>query len=151
MSNSNPSSLPAIYIKSLTFTHRSTYDDTKTTVALNDVNLSLPRGSRTLLIGANGAGKSTLLQILAGKRLIKGCEVKIFGRDVFHDTVPDVTYLGTEWAMNSVVRSDIVVADFLDSVGGYRHKERRDRLLDILDVDLDWWDIVFLIRKYMSR
>jgi len=88
MSNSNPSSLPAIYIKSLTFTHRSTYDDTKTTVALNDVNLSLPRGSRTLLIGANGAGKSTLLQILAGKRLIKGCEVKIFGRDVFHDTVP---------------------------------------------------------------
>jgi ABC-type uncharacterized transport system ATPase subunit len=41
-------------------------------------------------------------------------------------------------AMNSVVRSDIVVADFLDSVGGYRHKERRDRLLDILDVDLDW-------------
>jgi ABC-type cobalamin/Fe3+-siderophores transport system ATPase subunit len=88
MSDSNPSSLPAIYIKSLTFTHRSSYDDTKTTVALNDVNLSLPRGSRTLLIGANGAGKSTLLQILAGKRLIKGCEVKIFGRDVFHDTVP---------------------------------------------------------------
>jgi ABC-type uncharacterized transport system ATPase subunit len=25
-----------------------------------------------------------------------------------------------------------------DSVGGYRHKSRRDRLLDILDVDLDW-------------
>lgn len=42
-------------------------------------------------------------------------------------------------AMNPVVRSDIVVADFLDSVGGYRHKERRDRLLDILDVDLDWF------------
>ena len=40
--------------------------------------------------------------------------------------------------MNPVVRGDIVVSDFLDSVGGYRHKERRDRLLDILDVDLDW-------------
>lgn len=25
-----------------------------------------------------------------------------------------------------------------DSVGGYRHKERRDRLLDIMDVDLKW-------------
>jgi len=37
-----------------------------------------------------------------------------------------------------VVRGDIVVSAFLDSVGGYRHKERRDRLLDILDVDLDW-------------
>jgi ABC-type uncharacterized transport system ATPase subunit len=41
-------------------------------------------------------------------------------------------------AMNPVVRSDIVVSHFLDSVGGYRHKERRDKLLDILDVDLDW-------------
>lgn len=40
--------------------------------------------------------------------------------------------------MNPVVRGDIVVSHFLDSVGGYRHKERRDRLLDILDIDLDW-------------
>ena len=40
--------------------------------------------------------------------------------------------------MNPVVRGDIVVEDFLNSVGGYRHKERRDKLLDILDVDLDW-------------
>ena len=40
--------------------------------------------------------------------------------------------------MNPVVRGDIVVSHFLDSVGGYRCKERRDRLLDILDVDLDW-------------
>jgi len=31
-----------------------------------------------------------------------------------------------------------VVSAFLDSVGGYRYKERRDQLLDILDVDLDW-------------
>lgn len=49
-----------------------------------------------------------------------------------------VVYLGTEWASNPVVRSDIVVSHFLDSVGGYRHKERRDRLLQLLDVDLDW-------------
>jgi len=40
--------------------------------------------------------------------------------------------------MNPVVRGDLLVSAFLDSVGGYRHKERRDKLLDILDVDLDW-------------
>jgi CCR4-NOT complex subunit CAF16 len=40
--------------------------------------------------------------------------------------------------MNPVVRGDIVVSVFLDSVGGYRHKERRDHLLDILDIDLGW-------------
>lgn len=45
---------------------------------------------------------------------------------------------GAVRAMNPVVRGDIVVEDFLNSVGGYRHKDRRDKLLDILDVDLDW-------------
>ena len=40
--------------------------------------------------------------------------------------------------MNPVVRGDLLVSAFLDSVGGYRHKARRDVLLDILDVDLDW-------------
>ncbi|KAG8935133.1 CCR4-NOT regulatory complex component [Tulasnella sp. 418] len=108
-------------------------------LSLDSLHLHLPRGSRTLLIGANGAGKSTLLQILAGKRMTKPeARVTILGRDVFRNTPPGVTFLGTEWAMNPVVRSDIVVSHFLDSVGGYRHKARRDRLLDILDVDLDW-------------
>ncbi|KAE8231983.1 hypothetical protein CF326_g2990 [Tilletia indica] len=107
-------------------------------LTLLDCNLQLDRGSRCLLIGANGAGKSTLLRIMAGKRLASKSNIRVFGRDVFRDAPRGVTYLGTEWAMNPVVRSDIVVSHFLDSVGGYRHKERRDHLLDILDVDLDW-------------
>ena len=60
------------------------------------------------------------------------------GRDVFRDSPRGITHLGTEWAMNPVVRGDIGVEHFLDSVGGYRYKERRDELLEILDVDLDW-------------
>ncbi|KAG2128306.1 P-loop containing nucleoside triphosphate hydrolase protein [Suillus bovinus] len=106
--------------------------------SLDNITFHLPPGSRTILVGANGAGKSTLLQILAGKRLVKDAEIRIKGLDVFRDSPPGVTFLGTEWAMNPVVRSDIVVSTFLDSVGGYRHKERRDKLLNILDVDLDW-------------
>jgi len=53
-------------------------------------------------------------------------------------TTPLARDLNVARAMNPVVRGDIVVSHFLDSVGGYRHKQRRDRLLDILDVDLDW-------------
>ena len=42
--------------------------------------------------------------------------------------------------MNPVVRSDIEVSQLLDSVGavGGYDKERRNNLLDILDVDLSW-------------
>lgn len=35
---------------------------------LHDVNLSIPRGSKTAIIGFNGMGKTTLLRILAGVR-----------------------------------------------------------------------------------
>ncbi|KAG8218842.1 P-loop containing nucleoside triphosphate hydrolase protein [Butyriboletus roseoflavus] len=123
----------AIAVHGLSYFH-----GTNNVSSLSNISLQLPPGSRTILIGANGAGKSTLLQILAGKRLIKDADVRIKGRDVFRDSPPGVAFLGTEWAMNPVVRGDIVVSTFLDSVGGYRHKERRDKLLDILDVDLDW-------------
>jgi hypothetical protein len=53
--------------------------------------------------------------------------------------------------MNPVVRSDILVSRFLDSVGGYRQKERRDKLLDILDVDLDWYAMVLLLLFNLYR
>jgi len=105
---------------------------------LRGIDLHLPPGSRCILVGANGAGKSTLLQILAGKRMIKGSTARVLDQEVFFNTPAGVTYLGTEWANNPVVRSDLVVSHFIDSVGGWRHKERRDRLLDILDVDLEW-------------
>ncbi|PLW11833.1 hypothetical protein PCANC_11150 [Puccinia coronata f. sp. avenae] len=127
-----PAATPAVEVSSLFFRFNPESVD-----ILRGVNLELARGSRCLLIGANGAGKSTLLQILAGKRMTKS-KARVLGEDVFFNTPPGVAYLGTEWASNTVVRSDLVVSHFLDSVGGYRHKSRRDRLLDILDVDLDW-------------
>ncbi|CAL1700152.1 unnamed protein product [Somion occarium] len=124
-----------IWAKDLTYKHAHEVEP-----SLINISFALPKGTRTILVGANGAGKSTLLQILAGKRLLtqEGTDVRIKDKDVFRQYPPGVTFLGTEWAMNPVVRGDIVVSDFLNSVGGYRHKDRRDILLDILDVDLDW-------------
>ncbi|KAM0790308.1 hypothetical protein ACM66B_005609 [Microbotryomycetes sp. NB124-2] len=126
----------AMQVEHLSFSYTQVAS-TVTTQVLDQVDLNLKPGSRCILVGANGAGKSTLLQILAGKKMTRS-GAKVLGQDVFFNTPPGVTYLGTEWAANPVVRSDLVVSHFLDSVGGYRNRERRDRLLDILDVDLDW-------------
>lgn len=110
----------AIQVDALTYYHQ-TATTVAPTPALLDVTLDLPPASRTILVGANGAGKSTLLQILAGKRLIAvGSSPIVLGKDVFRNSPEGVTFLGTEWAMNPVVRSDITVSAFLDSVGGYR-------------------------------
>ncbi|EMD90761.1 hypothetical protein COCC4DRAFT_29981 [Bipolaris maydis ATCC 48331] len=105
---------------------------------LKDVFLDLPPGSRTLLIGANGAGKTTLLRLLSGKRMAPANTVHISGIDPFKMGLEGVTYLGLEWVLNPIVRTDIDVPTLLSSVGGDHYAERRDELVRILDIDLSW-------------
>ncbi|KXL43492.1 hypothetical protein M433DRAFT_157497 [Acidomyces richmondensis BFW] len=64
--------------------------------------------------------------------------VCIAGVDPFTDGLKDVTYLGLEWVLNPIVRTDIAVPELLKSVGGDYYPQRRDELIRILDVDLTW-------------
>ncbi|KAJ1547612.1 CCR4-NOT regulatory complex component, partial [Nowakowskiella sp. JEL0078] len=104
---------------------------------LTNLELCLPRGCRCLLVGPNGAGKSTILRILAGKRLVKG-EVNVLGKNAFYESPAGITYLGTEWAGNPIVRRDVPVTRLLKSQGAERYPERCARLLEIMDVDVNW-------------
>jgi CCR4-NOT complex subunit CAF16 len=123
---------PSISVRNLSYT----FPDKST--GLHQVSLSLPPGSRTLLIGANGAGKTTLLRLLAGKRLAPSGTISIGGVDPFKDGLEGVTYLGLEWVLNPIVRTDIGVAELLRSVGGDHYAARRDELVRVLDIDLAW-------------
>ncbi|CAG8952063.1 hypothetical protein HYFRA_00000800 [Hymenoscyphus fraxineus] len=105
---------------------------------LHNITLSLPPRSRTLLIGANGAGKTTLLRLLSGKRLAPSGTISISGLDPFKDGLEGVTYLGLEWVLNPIVRTDIGVRELLKSVGGDFYADRKDELVRVLDIDLDW-------------
>lgn len=64
--------------------------------------------------------------------------ISIGGKDPFKDGLEGVTYLGVEWVLNSIVRTDIDVPTLLASVGGDFYPQRRDELVDILDIDLSW-------------
>ncbi|GEQ72569.1 hypothetical protein JCM33374_g6256 [Metschnikowia sp. JCM 33374] len=116
---------------------------------LEDINLQIPWGTTNLLVGPNGAGKSTLLKILAGKTLIKQGKLRLGGFDPFEFSInrnshenSDInnymSYLGTEWANNDVVRRDIPVKLLISSIGGEIYRERRDELIRILDLDPNW-------------
>ncbi|KAJ1556995.1 CCR4-NOT regulatory complex component, partial [Cladochytrium tenue] len=105
---------------------------------LIDIDLSVPRGARALLVGANGAGKSTLLRVLAGRSMAKTGTVRVLGKHPFFESPEGVTYLGTEWAMNPVVRRDVPVSRLLKTLGAERYPDRCAQLLDIMDVDVDW-------------
>ena len=60
-SNITSSDQPLVQFDQVTYTH---YD--KTTPALSDINLTVRRGSFTLLVGPSGSGKSTLCMLLNG-------------------------------------------------------------------------------------
>jgi len=116
---------------------------------LENISLQIPWGSTNLLVGPNGAGKSTLLKILAGKTLIKQGTLKLGGFDPFEfsqtrheqhnsDINNYISYLGTEWANNEVVKRDIPVKLLISSIGGETYSERRDELISIMDLDPDW-------------
>lgn len=123
---------PSIHVSELSYKFQND------TLGLTSLSLALPPASRTLLIGANGAGKTTLLRLLAGKRLAPANTISIGGLDPFKDGLEGVTYLGLEWVLNPIVRTDIGVRELLRSIGGDHYSDRRDELVQVLDIDLDW-------------
>lgn len=123
---------PSINVTNLTYN----FPDHSTGVS--NITLSLPSRSRALLIGANGAGKTTLLRLLAGKRLAPRNTISVSGKDPFAVGLEGVTYLGLEWVLNAIVRTDIGVDELLRSVGGDAYPERRDELVGVLDIDTAW-------------
>ena len=53
-------------------------------VAVNDVSLTLERGSVHAVIGTNGAGKSTLINLLSGEFPPSSGQVELLGQDISH-------------------------------------------------------------------
>lgn len=123
---------PSIEVNNLTYKFQDS------SLGVSNISLNLPPRSRTCLIGANGAGKTTLLRLLAGKRLAPSNSIAISGVDPFKDGLEGVTYLGLEWVLNPIVRTDIGVNELLKSVGGDAYPERRDELVHVLDIDTAW-------------
>ncbi|KAH9909766.1 CCR4-Not complex subunit Caf16 [Xylariomycetidae sp. FL2044] len=64
--------------------------------------------------------------------------ISVSGVDPFKEGLEGVTYLGLEWVLNPIVRTDIGVAELLRSVGGDAYPARRDELIGVLDIDVAW-------------
>ncbi|MFE3816793.1 ATP-binding cassette domain-containing protein, partial [Nocardia tengchongensis] len=78
---------------------------------LHDVDLTVPAGEVTALVGDNGAGKSTLVKCVAGIHAADSGEVRFRGEPVHLRGAKDAAALGIE-----VVYQDLALADNLDIV-----------------------------------
>lgn len=114
---------------------------------LKNINMILPKGSRTLLVGDNGAGKSTLLRVMAGRHIHRDDAVLILGRNAFYDTSLNNVraFLAGDWGRRTVaftghgcaLQADIGVAEMMkDQQAAYI--DRRNMLAELLGVDLEW-------------
>lgn len=147
----------SIDVKNLTFVYStgangSTLDrPNPNNHVLSNVDLTLPKGSRCLLIGANGSGKSTLLRILAGRHLSKNngdhSYCRVLGLHAFHDTRLNFhrAYLDCDWGMRNVsfvgaavpLMADIPVHKMMERLQA-SYPERREELLRMLSIDVNW-------------
>ncbi len=74
----------AVEISGLSKTYRAS-GKSPATVALTDVDLTIPKGSIFGLLGPNGAGKSTIINIMAGLVVKSAGSVKIWDIDIDKD------------------------------------------------------------------
>jgi ABC-2 type transport system ATP-binding protein len=76
--------IPAIEVRGLTKIYQGNKKSPEK-LALDHIDLSIPKGSFFALLGPNGAGKSTLINILAGLVNKTEGEAKIWGYDIIDD------------------------------------------------------------------
>jgi len=124
---------PAVEITSFSFGYKVDQP------VLKNITLTLPRGSRCLLVGANGAGKTTILRLLAGKCMHQREAVKVLGQSAFFATPSSLTYLGSEWrAAVTFAKVGVTVAEMLSAYRRNDNIARRQLLMELLEVQLDW-------------
>lgn len=108
-------------------------------VAVQDLNLIVPKGSLFGLIGPNGAGKTTTLRMLAGLLEPSAGEISIHGKAIsrdWHELRWQIGYMPDFFG----VYEDLLVWEYLDffarcyELPARRRKQVVDELLELVDL-----------------
>lgn len=100
--------------------------------ALADIDLDIPAGQVTALVGDNGAGKSTLIKTISGIWEPSGGEITWQGKPVHFKSPKDATNAGI-----ATVYQDLALADNLDIVQNMMlgREKLRGGLLDEISME----------------
>ncbi|MFZ2540017.1 MAG: ABC transporter ATP-binding protein [Oscillospiraceae bacterium] len=83
-------------------------------LALNAINLSIPRGKIVGLLGSNGSGKTTLIKLASGLLTPTGGEILIGGRAPSIETKNIVSYLPDKTYLNDWMKVCDIIEFFKD-------------------------------------
>ena len=108
------------------------------TVALDRVNLEIPSGCITGVIGPDGVGKSSLFSLIAGSRAIQSGRIEALGGDMAgkrhrRAICPHVAYMPQGLGKNLYPTLSVFEnADFFARLFGYGRQERERRISELL-------------------
>lgn len=105
--------------------------------ALHDVSFSVNAGEVVGFIGPNGAGKSTTIRILLGIIRRDAGEAKIFGKDVWKDSLEihkRISYVPGDVALWGNLTGGEIIDLFMKLHGG-GDRNRRDELIKRFELD----------------
>lgn len=104
-------------------------------VALDGVDLSIPRGAISGLIGPNGAGKTTTLKALIGLADVEG-ELNVAGRDpreARHKLMEDVCFIADVGILPKWLRVSQLV-DYVSAVHPRFDRSKAEKFLSTTDI-----------------
>ena len=105
-------------------------------VALNNVNLTIPRGKIIGLLGKNGAGKTTLIKLINDLLTPTTGEILINGNKVGVETKKIISYLPEKTYLNTQMKVSEVITYFEDFYEDFDPKKAK-KLLKDLDLDIN--------------
>ena len=103
------------------------------TLALDGLDLSLPKGRIIGLLGPNGSGKTTFIKLAAGLLTPSDGEITIDGKTISPTTKAAVSYLPDRTYFNRQRK----IRELMDLFGDFYadfHRERAERMLAALDI-----------------
>ena len=109
--------------------------------ALNDVSISVPKGSIFGLLGPNGAGKTTLIRIINQITMPDSGRVLLDGEPLKPEHIQNIGYLPEERGLYKSMKVG-EQALYLAQLKGMKHADAKKRLkywFDKLEIG-DWWN-----------
>jgi len=101
---------------------------------LHGVDLAVPRGQLTMLLGRNGAGKTTTLRTIMGLWRASQGRIKFSGKDISALSTPQIAYLDIAYVPENMgIFSDLTVKE--NMLLAARHAKRAS---DMDDTRLKW-------------
>lgn len=103
-------------------------------VAVNKLNLSIPKGSIYGILGPNGAGKSTIIRMICGVLTPTAGEGVVDGVSIYDDSEKIKSKIGYMSQKFSLYQDLTVMENikFFASIYGIRGKERDERIRELI-------------------